>query len=254
MIFGGSKKPGLQEQGSIRLDGRDVNYKIIRSARRKTIVLQIDEAGLQVRAPMKTSQGRIEGLLRDKARWILLKLEKWADRPQRGARKFESGEAFPYRGTWLCLQVIAHPTRARSRVELDGDTLRIEIDRHLEGEMRTGTIRKAMERWYRRQAETDFPARVLRFAAQLDRSVSKVVIRDQKRRWGSCDSKGIIRLNWRLIGADPSLIDYVCAHEAAHLVVHDHSPQYWAVVGQMMPDWKSRRKRLNETAPDFVPF
>ncbi|MEE2526355.1 SprT family zinc-dependent metalloprotease [Hyphobacterium sp. HN65] len=254
MIFGRTDKASPVDAGVIVLHGREISYRIVRSARRKTIALQIDERGLQVRVPAKTGQKRIESVLRDRADWIARVLDKWADRSKPKVRQFETGELFPYLGQSLRLDVIAHPTRARSRVDLEPERIRIEIDRHLDGEMKIGTIRKALERWYRRQAETVFPDRVLHYAGQLNRPVSKVVIRDQKRRWGSCDSKGVIRLNWRLIGADPALIDYVCAHEAAHLVVQDHSPRYWAVVEQLMPDWKARRKRLNETAPDFVPF
>lgn len=238
----------------IRLAGRDIGYRIVRSARRKTIALQIDESGLQVRVPERTGQRRIDSVLHDKAGWIIGKLDKWKDRRVREPRGFETGENFPLLGRMVGLELVAHPTRARTRIDLNGDTLRIEVDRHLEGEMRTNTIRRAMERWYRRQAEADFPERIRHYADLLNRPVTKVIIRDQKRRWGSCDSRGVIRLNWRLIGADPALVDYVCAHEAAHLVVQDHSSRFWAVVEQMMPDWKARRKRLNDEAPVFVPF
>ena len=92
------------------------------------------------------------------------------------------------------------------------------------------------------------------YAEQLGRSVSQVMVRDQKRRWGSCAPDGTIRLNWRLMGFPESLIDYVCAHEAAHLVEANHSPAYWAVVESVMPDWKARRKQMRDQADQWVPF
>ncbi|WP_420433582.1 M48 family metallopeptidase [Hyphobacterium sp.] len=239
---------------TIRLAGRDIAYRVVRSPRRRTIALQIDHDGLQVRTPQRASERQIRGVLEDKAGWVVTKLEDWARRPQRAQRRFESGESFPLFGQTVSLEITAHATRARTRVELKDGQVEVEIDRHLAGEMRTTTIRKGLERWYRREAEADFPERVQRYANRLDRQVAKVVVRDQKRRWGSCDAKGIIRLNWRLIGADPELIDYVCAHEVAHLAVPDHSPRFWAVVGDLMPDWKVRRRRLNDSAGDFVPF
>lgn len=239
---------------TIRLAGRDIAYRVVRSPRRRTIALQIDHDGLQVRTPQRASERQIRGVLEDKAGWVVTKLEDWATRPRRAQRKFESGECFPLFGQSVSLEITAHPTRARTRVELKDGQLAIEIDRHLVGEMRSTTIRKGLERWYRRQAEADFPARVERYADRLGRPVAQVVIRDQKRRWGSCDARGIIRLNWRLIGADRELIDYVCAHEVAHLAVPNHSARFWAVVEDLMPDWKARRRRLNETAAEFVPF
>ncbi|MAK64650.1 MAG: hypothetical protein CMF75_07930 [Maricaulis sp.] len=74
------------------------------------------------------------------------------------------------------------------------------------------------------------------------------MIRDQKRRWGSCASDATIRLNWRLMGFPEELIDYVCAHEAAHLVQPNHSPAYWRVVESLMPDWQERRNRMRAEA------
>ncbi|WP_421787611.1 M48 family metallopeptidase [Hyphobacterium sp.] len=239
---------------TIRLAGRDIAYRVVRSPRRRTIALQIDHEGLQVRTPQRTSVHQIRGVLEDKAGWVVTRLDDWAARPRPEARRFESGERFPFLGRPLTLEVVPHPTRARTQIVSDGGFLRVEIDRHLGSEMRATTVRKGIERWYRREAEADFPDRVGHFAGLLGRRVTKTIVRDQKRRWGSCDAKGIIRLNWRLIGADADLIDYVCAHEAAHLVVTNHSARFWAVVEEIMPDWKARRRRLNETAGEFVPF
>ena len=142
---------------TIRLAGRDIAYRVVRSPRRRTIALQIDHDGLQVRTPQRASERQIRGVLEDKAGWVVTKLEDWATRPRRAQRKFESGECFPLFGQSVSLEITAHPTRARTRVELKDGQLAIEIDRHLVGEMRSTTIRKGLERWYRRQGEADFP-------------------------------------------------------------------------------------------------
>ena len=80
---------------------------------------------------------------------------------------------------------------------------------------------------------------------------SRVLIRNQRKRWGSCSSDGSIRLNWRIVMAEAALIDYVVVHELAHLAVMDHSPRYWSVVERALPDYKARRKRLNEVGAGF---
>ena len=246
--------PGHSDRLTIEIDGRRVDCAILRSPRRRTIALQIDHEGLSIRAPQRASERRLRAAVNSRADWISLKLAEWSTRPRPPQRRFEPGETLPFLGNELRLEIIEHPTRARTRVEHRDDQLVIEIDRHLSGDMRASTIRKGIERWYRREADARFPERVRHYAEQLGRPVSAVQIRDQKRRWGSCDSKGIIRLNWRLVGADPALIDYVCAHEVAHLAEPNHSAAFWAVVAELMPDWKARRQRLNATAGTFVPF
>ncbi|WP_394692469.1 M48 family metallopeptidase [Hyphobacterium sp.] len=246
--------PGHSDRLTIEIDGRCIDCAIVRSPRRRTIALQIDHEGLSIRAPQRASDRRLRAAVKSRADWISLKLAEWSTRPKPAQRRLESGATLPFLGDELRLDIIAHPTRARTRVERQDDRLIVEIDRHLTGEMRASTIRKGIERWYRREADTLFPGRVRHYAEQLGRPVKAVQIRDQKRRWGSCDSKGIIRLNWRLVGADPDLIDYVCAHEVAHLIEPNHSAAFWAVVAGLMPDWKARRQRLNATAGVFVPF
>ncbi|GJL98256.1 MAG: hypothetical protein DHS20C06_20730 [Hyphobacterium sp.] len=241
------------EHHEITLQGRVVSYRLRRSKRR-SVGLMIDHSGLTVAAPERISTRDLIASLQDKSKWVLAKLDKWGDVEPPETRRLESDARLPFFGRELELQIVAHPTRARTNIERDQDRLTVEIDRHLQGEMKASTIKKGLERWYRRQAEVDFPPRVENYARKLGCHPSNVVIRSQKRRWGSCDSKGIIRLNWRLIGAPPELIDYVCAHEVAHLVQANHSPAFWAVVKKLMPDWKARRQRLNATAGVFVPF
>lgn len=237
----------------ITLKGRVIAYRLRRSQRR-SVGLMIDHHGLTVTAPVRMPNRQVTSSLQDKSGWILTKLDKWKGQGPPESRILENGTRMPYLGGELALHIVPHPTRARTRVDREQDRLRVEIDRHLQGDMKANTIRKGLERWYRQQAENDFPQRTARYAEQLGRHPSKIVIRSQKRRWGSCDSKGVVRLNWRLIGASPDLIDYVCAHEVAHLVEANHSPAFWAVVESLMPDWKARRQRLNATAGIFVPF
>lgn len=246
--------PGHSDRLIVDIDGQRVDCAIVRSPRRRTIALQIDHQGLSIRAPQRASERRLRAAVLSRSDWISLKLAEWAARPRPAVREFRSGESLPFLGGNMTLQIVEHPSRARTKVEHHDSKLVVEIDRHLTGELRTRTIRKGIERWYRREADARFPDRVRHFADILGKTVAGIHIRDQKRRWGSCDSRGIIRLNWRLIGADAGIIDYVCAHEVAHLLEPNHSAAFWAVVSRLMPDWKIRRKRLNATAGEFVPF
>ena len=96
------------------------------------------------------------------------------------------------------------------------------------------------------------PEIVARWQSKVSRKKpTQVLIRSQRKRWGSCSSDGSIRLNWRIIMAEPALIDYVVVHELAHLAVMDHSPHYWKQVERALPDYRTRRHRLNEIGAHF---
>ncbi|MBI4639321.1 MAG: M48 family metallopeptidase [Candidatus Tectomicrobia bacterium] len=78
-----------------------------------------------------------------------------------------------------------------------------------------------------------------------------MLIRNQQKRWASCDRKGHIRFNWRIVMAPISLVDYIVAHELCHLVRHDHSPAFWKLVRTLLPDYEERRERLKREGPRF---
>lgn len=236
---------------SIELSGQRVDFTLKRS-RRRTIGFTISHDGLVVTAPMRVSRREIDAALAEKSRWILSKLAKWAERPKPRELAFESGEHLPWLGGELDLVIEERGVRTRIR-EGEG-ALIVSVDPELSGELRTRTIRSALIRHYKRAGEALMTPKIRAYAGELDRDVRKVIVRDQKRRWGSCAPDGTIRMNWRLMGFPVELIDYVCAHEAAHLVEANHSPAYWRVVESLMPDWKPRRQRMRDEADRWVAF
>lgn len=240
-----------EELKTLNIGGQPVEYRIVRSPRRRTLALSIDETGLRVLAPASARSGWIERVLDDKSDWIAVKLAKWAARPAPDF-DFQNGGALPFLGQDLAVTVATLERGVRTRLtHMDGQ-LRVEVDPEAEGLIRENAVRSGLKRFYKAEAERIFPPLVARHATALGRKTPKVEIRDQKRRWGSCDTKGVIRLSWRLAPAAPDLIDYVCAHEVAHLVEMNHSPAFWAVVERLMPDWKVRRKRMKSVLP--LPF
>lgn len=250
MIWKAQSRPvsPVVETHSLDLRGRPVSYTLKRSTRRRTIAFQVSEAGLTVFAPVRARLDRIEHAIAGRQDWILTKLDEWADRPRAPVVRFQTGDRLMYRGQPLVLEVRDLTRGVRTKVSRDADRLIVEVDPETEGSLRTAAVRGAVTRWYRREAEAFLAPRVHAHAEALGRIVRRVVVRDQKRRWGSCDSQGVVRLNWRLIMMDDALSDYVCAHEAAHLVEANHSPAYWAVVERVVPDWKEKRAALNEAA------
>ena len=105
-----------------------------------------------------------------------------------------------------------------------------------DGGERRERIRRAVVAWYRGRAEERLPACVARWQPRLGRgSPPRVLIRDQRQRWGSCAPDGTLRFNWRTVMLEPSLIDYIVVHELAHLSVRSHSPEFWRIVTAAMP-------------------
>lgn len=91
-----------------------------------------------------------------------------------------------------------------------------------------------------------------RHAAALGRSYRIIALRDTRSRWGSCSVDGRLMFSWRLSMAPPEVLDYVAAHEVAHLAHMDHSPRFWAAVEALMPQWRTRRDWLRRHGNELM--
>ena len=123
------------------------------------------------------------------------------------------------------------------------------IDRQLarvvaEGPQSTGMIPVEQTRELRARARRELPARLLELAARHGVTVSRVSIRNQRWRWGSCSPSGHICLNWRLVDMPPPVRDYVIIHELMHLKRMDHSRRFWTLVEAACPDYQAARAWL----------
>ena len=96
------------------------------------------------------------------------------------------------------------------------------------------------------RAKRIFPERTAYFAKRMGVDYGRITIREQKTRWGSCNSKGNLNFNWKLVLLDPELLDYVVVHELAHRREMNHSAAFWKVVEVELPDYRERRARLKE--------
>ena len=238
----------MSERGEVTFGDARIEYQVVRSPRRrKTIEVTVDQPGMvTVAAPVDTPAGQIEATVLRRAGWILQHDGAASDAPP--PRRFVSGESLPYLGRSVRLTV--HPT--------DGDEVAVrfhhwqfdvDVPHNLREEECLAKVRAAFEAWYRERAATKLPPRVDRIAVLLGVRAKGILIRDQRRRWASCSPDGTLRFNWRGIMAPPALLDYVVAHELAHLRVRNHTSEYWSVVSQAIPDYRLRRQRLREVGP-----
>jgi predicted metal-dependent hydrolase len=105
--------------------------------------------------------------------------------------------------------------------------------------------------WYKKYGRRVLLKRATFYSYKLGISSPEIVLADQKKRWGSCNAKGQIRLNWRIVMAPVFLIDYVVAHELCHLKFNDHSRDFWKTLGNILPDYEVRRERLRKEGANF---
>ncbi|MCA3130333.1 MAG: M48 family metallopeptidase [Betaproteobacteria bacterium] len=232
---------------SIELRGREVPFVLKRSQRRRRIAFLVNERGLAVHAPWRASESVIDGAIRDAARWILAKLDDWQERPRARLRAWGEGEALDFLGRNLTLAL--QRAQGLTVAELvNDDTLRLWLPEPDDA----ARVRQAVVRWYRRHAERHMPPRVEHFAERLGVARPRVLLSDARTRWGSCNAGGEVRLNWRLMQAPEALIDYVVAHEVAHLLHLNHSPRFWRAVERIYPAWETARAELAATSHHYM--
>ena len=241
------------EHGLVRHLGQAFEYEIVRSTRRyRTIELSMDYRGLRVAAPMRTSRREIDQFVRTRIPWILKQQRARATR--REPLQFVDGELLPIEGRMMPLLVTVQRQR-RVAVDLDLFNIHITVPTRLEdpqrGEARHDAIVDAMIAWYFDRAQDALEASVTRWAPIVGRAPRRILVRNQRRRWGSCGPDGTLRFNWRLVMLQPPLLDYVVAHELTHLEVLHHGPAFWAALQRIMPDHVARQERMKRVAGIF---
>ena len=227
-----------EQPRSIALADRIVPYTIKRRQRR-SLSLTIDHRGLRVLGPMRTTLREVEQLILSHEDWILRKLDEWREERFHRDWTIHGAEPLPYLGSPLPVITRSHALRKPSLMLEEG---MLVLATHDPADIARN--HRALVLWLRERAMSCFEARVAIYAAQLGVPMPKLALTQAKTRWGSCNSRGHIRLNWRLVHLPLPLIDYVVAHELAHLKEMNHSPRFWAVVETMMPNWREAKRAL----------
>jgi predicted metal-dependent hydrolase len=133
----------------------------------------------------------------------------------------------------------------QQRAWIDKEQRRLEQERT---SPRTPALSPEAERAIRRRAAVELPRRLLALASEHSLTVTRISVRNQRWRWGSCSPTGHICLNWRLVQMPDEIRDYVMIHELMHLKRLDHSPKFWKLVAQACPNYQSARAWLRDAA------
>jgi predicted metal-dependent hydrolase len=237
-------------QREIALGSHRVAYELRRS-RRSSIGFVVGAEGLRVSAPNWVRVGDIENALREKSTWILRKLQQQRERGQRLAAArvdWRDGTAIPFLGENVFLQLDGRTTGAvlhTAEASLPGMP-RLTLHLGLPPSATPEQIRDAVQSWLQRQARRIFEERCALYTARLGVRLKRLSLSSAATRWGSASADGSVRLNWRLVHFGLPVIDYVVAHELAHLREMNHSPAFWDVVRQVLPEYESARGALRQ--------
>lgn len=241
------------EKGVVAFGRRNIDFFIKRSNRRRTISLFVDPfEGVFLRAPFGPSVESLSKLVHSKAIWILKKQKQIEEIKEfLPKREFVGGETFLYLGRQLRLKVLDSKNNSSPKVRMKEGRFVVALNNHFTELGRKRVIRKALLNWYKEHAQKLLLSRIGIYSKKLDLSSPEVFLANQSKRWGSCNYKGRIRLNWHIIMAPMSLVDYVLAHELCHLKHISHSRDFWRLLGSIMPDYETRRECLRKEGPKY---
>ncbi|UFM63555.1 M48 family metallopeptidase [Paracoccus sp. MA] len=217
------------------LVGGDIPVTLRRSARARRMTLRVARAGGEVvlTLPSRTSLSDGRAFAESRAEWLR---RTRAEMP--ALQLAEHGALLPVEGR---LRRIT-PAGTR-RVELTDEALLVPQARP------AGVV---VEVWLKHLAQARLVAACDRHAAALGRGFRALALRDTRSRWGSCTHDGRLMFSWRLAMAPPEVLDYVAAHEVAHLAHMDHSPAFWAATGRLMPDYARHRAWLRRHGHELL--
>ena len=225
----------------LALEGTLVSYTIKRSLRRRAISILVDEEGLRVGAPWSATHNAIERLLRKHSAWVLQKLREWQVR-RAPVRRWADGESLMLLGQAFTLRLLP----GADRVEIRGAEL-------LVGTAEPVSVARRVHEWMHAQALACFEERVEHYRRALGiEKAPQVLLSSARTRWGSCHASGRIHLNWRLVQMPAHLLDYVVAHEVAHLLEMNHSARFWRIVGKLVPDYAACRRQLRHDGHRYL--
>ena len=219
------------------------DIKIIRTSRRsKSISLKIRNGELEISCPYNTSEIFLKNLIERKKEWI----NKNIDRSRKNHKKIDqiSNGIITYKGEVLKL---VYEKSNFEEIAVEDNELKIFYSDESKS-------KKLIIEWLKLQANNFLRARLSFLSKRISIEFNSLTIKSYTARWGSCNIKGDIFLNWKLIMLPESVIDYVLIHELAHINVPNHSREFWKLVKKKDPNYCKNKRWLKDNGSSFILF
>lgn len=196
---------------------------------------------VEARAPLGSEPDRVQKKLDAKARWIWGQLDHFEKyQPLQPPREYVGGETHLYLGRQYRLKL---NQSQHEQVRLIGKFFHVETH----DPKNTDRVKDLMLDWYQHHARAIIKKRIVPLLSEVERygaAQPEIRIKWMKKRWGSCTSNNVMTFNVELIKAPVHCVDYVLLHELCHLVYSNHGPEFYRLLGNLMPDWQKRKERL----------
>jgi predicted metal-dependent hydrolase len=224
---------------TIDLDG--LTIQILRSARRSTLSLEVGHEGIKARAPERMPEAAIKQFITSRRNWIESTLAKLP--PLHAQLNLQNGCELSVLGQAYPLLI----TEGQKAIYIDTNQ-QLVVPVSSRANSPEQALRNKLIKWYKKVAMRHLELRVHNQAGKMltNGVTPKIKVRDYKRRWGSCDQRGDLSFNWRIIMAPERVMDYVVVHELAHLQEFNHSRRFWNIVEQEMSDWREQQRWLSD--------
>jgi predicted metal-dependent hydrolase len=247
-------KPASLHIDYLDIGGRKVPVTALHNPRARRIIVRVDltAGSVQVTSPSRRGMAKALEFAREQRQWIADRLEHVP-----APIPFEHGAIVPYRGRD---HLIRHVARRRAEEENLGPVWRRRASATLSGKPEicvTGDsafVQRRITDWLKAQARAELTERALAYADVFDVRPSRITLRDQTSRWGSCSAARALSFSWRLIMAPPHVLDYVAGHEVAHLRHMNHGARFWSLVESAMPNYESAKRWLEINGPGLHRF
>lgn len=243
-LFPGRRKPPKWPDSiSLELDGAPVEIAVRVHARARSYRLRLGDAGRAVlTVPSYGHPEEAEAFVHRQRHWLETRLKRAV-----GPRPFVEGGVVPLRGVPHAILATGRIRGAVTVGEAEGTPVV-----HVPGTPEH--LGRRLTDWLKAEAKSDLDICVSRHAANLFVRPTGLALRDQSTRWGSCSAKGRLNFNWRLVLAPGFVLDYVAAHEVAHLREMNHSPAFWATVARTLPDFERGRAWLKSHGRELMVY
>ena len=225
-----------EKMNSATFGNSKIKYRVKKSPRRNTTQITVNRLGVEIRTPSKKSQKQIDSLVQKNARWIykkqLLAKEEKLFKPT-----FEHGSRLPFFGRNYLLDV--KETKKSESFSLKNGKFIAQVNK-----ISKIRVRKLYLEWSKEKALPLLEKSVKKYSKKIKSDYSKILVKNQKNRWGSVSKNGTINFNQKLIRAPSKIVDYVVAHEVCHLKIPNHSSNYWKLLKSVMPDYEEKKEWL----------
>ncbi len=224
----------------IRLGGRRIEYRVVRSKTAQKLRLRVGPDGVEIVQPAGRDGDHVAAFLGQNETWILNQLQRVEGlRGMRRPEQRRAGEIL-FRGELTGVRIESEQTRARGNTValLDGE---IVVRR---GSGSATPVAHSLENWLRKQARSEIEKQLATITDRLRHYPRRVYVMGQRTKWGNCSARGNLSFNWRLILAPNFVLRYLVTHEAAHLAMPDHSVRFWLTVQSLCPEMERAKQWL----------